>query len=120
MERKSSDLGNVATVVIVIIVSAVHWGLSRIAISFQDLFRELGFETQAALPALSSLMLSGPRVFLVVPSLVFSLVILNRMRVGDVSKSAVIVGASVLTLGSVVVFGIAMFLPSRQLGAVVQ
>ena len=118
MESKTAALGNFPCAILVIVVSAVHWILSRLAVQFRGLFAGFASGPDAQLPALTRLMLSDSIVFWPVPGFALLLIVLNRAAI--VPKSVVIIATVLTTLASIAVFGIAMYLPVLHLGAIVQ
>lgn len=118
MESGAKILSNRASIVLIIAVAAVHWLLSYTSAQCREVLVGFGFVADTQLPALTQAMMSGPGIFSVVPVLCVLLVVLNRALI--VQKSTVLGMSMLATLGKVIVFGVAVYLPVRQMGAIVQ
>ncbi|MEL7025045.1 MAG: hypothetical protein AAGL69_15020 [Pseudomonadota bacterium] len=96
-----------------LIVTAIHFGLSRLAARFQELFSGFGAE----LPFLTRMLMVDSLYFWVIPVTLCGILVAHQL--GWVSRSVAIIANWVGTVGSMIVALFGLYLPIFKMGAVV-
>ena len=98
---------------LVVIVALVHYLLTKPA----KLIREFLTDSGADLPLLTKMMFPDSAYYWIIPGIALLMVILNVFKL--VSKRAAISVSGLLTVASIILFIVGLYLPIYQLGSVV-
>ncbi len=98
---------------VVIVVGLVHYLLTKPAKFLREQFSDSGAE----LPALTRMMFPDSAYYWIIPGIALVLVVLNVLKV--VPKGVAVLISGLLTIVSIVLFIVGMYLPIYRLGSFV-